>query len=205
MRKMMVLAAVVAALAMVSQPTEARDRGFGFRHFSGHAAPNLHLRHHGFKFHHGGSAGKPWAFRSRRFGHFDDPRFALKFGHAPHFQRRHFGHFRRPGLVLKFGAGDFVLRFGDVPHFKHRHFGHKRHHHTLFFGLDLPRQFRPWPDRGFDFEDRHKDPGHRRGIPGFQGGHRAGLPHGAPPEALLEELEQMGFRHVPELLRGWDP
>ena len=41
MRKMMVLAAVVAALARASQPAEARDRGFGFRHFSGHAVPKL--------------------------------------------------------------------------------------------------------------------------------------------------------------------
>jgi hypothetical protein len=41
MRKMMLLVAVVAALGMVSQPTEARDRGFGFRHFSGHAGSEL--------------------------------------------------------------------------------------------------------------------------------------------------------------------
>jgi hypothetical protein len=71
MRKTMVLAAVVAALGMVSQPTEARDRGFGVRHFSGHAAPKLHLRHHGFKFHHDGSAGKLRGFKSRHLEHFD--------------------------------------------------------------------------------------------------------------------------------------
>jgi hypothetical protein len=57
MRKMLVLAAVVAALGMVSQPTEARDRGFGFRHFSGHAVSKLHLGNPGFKFHHGGFVG----------------------------------------------------------------------------------------------------------------------------------------------------
>ena len=26
-----------------------------------------------------------------------------------------------------------------------------------------------------------------------------------PPEALLKQLEEMGFRHVPELLRSRDP
>jgi hypothetical protein len=103
MRKMMVLATVVAALAMVSQPTEARDRGFGFRQFSGHAVPKLHLRHPGFKFHHGGFVGKPRSFKSGHFGHFDHRGFAFRFGHAPRFNPRHFGHFRHPGLVLKFG------------------------------------------------------------------------------------------------------
>jgi hypothetical protein len=29
-----------------------------------------------------------------------------------------------------------------------------------------------------------------------------GLHSGAPPEALLKQLEEMGFRHVPELLRS---
>jgi hypothetical protein len=127
MRKRMVLAAVVAAFGMVSPPTEAHDRGFGFRHFSGYATPKLHLRHQGFKLHHGGGlVGKLRPFKSRHFG--------FKFEHAPHFNPRHFGHLRQPGLVLKFSDGDFVLRFGDVPPFKHRHFGHKRHHRTPFFG-----------------------------------------------------------------------
>jgi hypothetical protein len=83
MRKIMLLAAVVAASWMLSQPAEARDRGFGFRHFSGHAAPKLHLRHHGFKFHHGGFVGKPRAFKSRHFGHFGHRGFSSNFGHAP--------------------------------------------------------------------------------------------------------------------------
>jgi hypothetical protein len=42
-------------------------------------------------------------------------------------------------------------------------------------------------------------------MPGSQGGKDGGLHRGAPPEALLRELEQMGFRHVPELLRSRDP
>jgi hypothetical protein len=41
-------------------------------------------------------------------------------------------------------------------------------------------------------------------MPGLEGG-EAGLHRGAPPEALLKQLEQMGFRHVPELLRARDP
>ena len=101
MRRMMVLAAVVAALGMVSQPTEARDRSFGFRHFSGHAMPKLHLRNQGFKFHHGGFVGKPRPFKSRHFGHFDHRGSAFKFGHAPHFEPRH---------VLGFGVRAWPAR-----------------------------------------------------------------------------------------------
>ena len=204
MRKMVVLAAVVAALAMASQPAEARDRGFGSRHFSAQSGPKLHLRHHGLQFHHGGVLGKHRSFKSRHFGHFGHRGFSSKFGHVPRFKPRHFGHFGQGGLVLKFGDGDFVLRFGHVP-FKHRHFGHRHHHHPLFFGFDQPRGFRPWHDRGFALEDRRGLHGHRQSMPGSHGGQRGGLHHGAPPEALLEQLEAMGFRHVPELLRGRNP
>jgi hypothetical protein len=181
MCKMVVLAAVVAALAMASEPAEARDRGFGSRHFSAHSGPKLHLHHHGLKFHHGGVFGK----------------------HHP-FKSRHFGHFGRGGLVLKFSDRDFVLRFGHVP-FKHRHFGHRHHHTALFFGFDHPRRVRPSHDRGFAFQDRRGVHGHRQSMPGSQGGQGGGLHGGAPPEALLQQLEAMGFRHVPELLRSRDP
>lgn len=204
MRKVMVLATVVAALAMVSQPTEARDRGFGVRQLSGHAVPKLHLRHHGFKFHHDGFVRTPRPFKSRHFGWFDHRALALRFGHARHFKPRHFGHFRHPGLVLKFGDGDFVLRFGHFPHFKHRNFGHRQHHHGLFFGSDQLRRFRPWHDRGFAFQDRRGLHAHRPSMPGPQGGQGGGLHGGASPEALLEQLEAMGFRQVPELLRARD-
>jgi hypothetical protein len=204
MCKMVVLAAVVAALAMASQPAEARDRGFGFRHFSGHAAPKLHLRHHGFKFHHGGVFGKDGPFKSRHFGHFGHRGFSSKFGHFPRFKPRHFGHFGQGGLVLKFGDGDVVLRFGHVP-FKHRHFSHRHHHPGLFFGFDQPRRVRPSRDRGFAFQDRRGVHGHRQSMPGSQGRQGGGLHGGAPPEALLQQLEEMGFRHVPELLRSWNP
>jgi hypothetical protein len=203
MRKIILLAAIVAALGMASQVTEARDRGFGVRHFSGHAGPKLHLRHHGLKFHHGGFVGKPRAFKSGHFGHFGHRGFSSKFGHVPRFKPRHFGHFGQRGLVLKFGDGDFVLRLGHVP-FKHRHFSHRHHHPGLFFGFDQPRRFRPWHDRGSVFEDRRGVHGHRQSVPASQGGQGGGLHGGAPPEALLQQLEAMGFRHVPELLRSWD-
>ena len=191
---MVVLAAVGAALAMASQPAEARDRGFGFRHFSGHAAPKLHLRHHGFKFHQGSVFGKHRPFKSRHFGHFGHRGFSSKFGHVPRFG----------GLVLKFGDGDFVLRFGRVP-FKHRHFSHRHHHPGLFFGFDQPRQFRPCHDRGVALGDRHEAHGHGQSMPGSRGGQGGGLHRGAPPEALFQQLEAMGFRHVPELLRDRNP
>jgi hypothetical protein len=205
MRKVVVLAAVVAALAMASQPAEARDRGFGSRHVSAHSGPKLHLRQHSLKFHHGGVFGKHPPFKSRHFGHFGHRGFAYNFGQAPHFKPRHFAHFRQRGLVLKFSDGDAVLRFGHMPHLKDHHFGHRHHHPGLFFGFDQPRRFRPWHDRGFAFEDRRGLNTHRQSTPESQGGQGGGQHRGAPPEALLEQLEQMGFRHVPELLRSWDP
>src|SRR5688500_18741967 len=85
MGKMMLLAAIVAALAMASQPAEARDRGFGFRHFSGHAGPKLHMRQDGLKLHHRGLFGKPRPFKSRQLEHFDHRGFAFKFGHVARF------------------------------------------------------------------------------------------------------------------------
>ena len=204
MCKMVVLAAVVAALAIGSQPAEAGDRGFGSRHFSGHAGPKLHLRQHGLKVHHGGVFGKHGPFKSRHFGHFGHRSFSSKFGHVPRFKPRNFGHFGQGGLVFKFGDGDFVLRFGHVP-FKHRHFGHRHHHPGLFFGFDQPRRFRPWHDRGFAWGNRRELTGQRPSMPGSQAGQGGGRHGGAPPEALLKQLEEMGFRHVPELLHSRDP
>jgi hypothetical protein len=202
MRTIILVAAIIAALGTMSQPAEARDRGFGSRHFSAHSGPKLHLRHHGLKFHHGGVFGTHRPFKSRHFGHFDHRGFAFKFGHVPRFKPRHFGHFGDGGLVLKFSDGDFVLRFGHMPHFKHHHFGRRHHHRGLFFGFDQPRRLRPWHDRGFAFEDRRELLGYHQSMPGPHGGGGGGLHGGAPPEALLKQLEGMGFRHVPELLRG---
>jgi hypothetical protein len=107
------------------------------------------------------------------------------------------------GLVRRFGDGDAVLKFGHVLPFKPRGFGHGHGQSGLFFRFDRPRQKRRWHDRGFVF----KDPplGHLRdfrdSIPRSQTGQGGGLHSAAPPEALLRRLEQMGFRHVPELLR----
>jgi hypothetical protein len=205
MRKNLLLAAVVAALAMASQPAEARDRGFGSHHFSAHSGPKLHLRHHGLKFHHGSVFGRHRPFKSRHLGHFGHRSFSSKFGHVPRFKPRHFGHFGQGGLVLKFGDGDFVLRFGHVPHFKRRHFGHRHHHPGLFFGFDQPRRFRPWHDPGFAWGNRRELTGPPPSMPGAQGGEGGGLHGDAPPEALLRQLEEMGFRYVLELLRRRDP
>jgi hypothetical protein len=100
MRKILVFAAILAALGVASQAAEARDRTFSFRHFSPHAGVRLHLRHHSFGFHHGGFFGKP----------------------------RHFGHFGHRHFVFKFGDhGGFVFKSGHIPHFKQRHFGHFDH------------------------------------------------------------------------------
>ena len=194
----------VAALAMASQPAEARDRGFGSRHFSAHSGPKLHLRDHGLKFHRGGVFGKHRLFKSRHFGHFGHRGFSSKFGHVPRFKPRHFHHFGQGGLLLKFGDGDFVLRFGHIPRFKHHHFSHRHHHRGLFLGFDQPRHFRPWHHRGFAWENRRELAGQRPSMLGSQGGQGGGLHGGAPPEALLKQLEEMGFRHVPELLRSRD-
>ena len=89
MRRLVMFAAVLAAVAIAPQPGEAGDRGFGFRHFSPHPAAGLHLPRHGFKHHHG------------QF-----------FGKHRHLEPRH------GGLVLKFSDGDFFLRFGSAPHFQ---------------------------------------------------------------------------------------
>jgi hypothetical protein len=149
MRPILLLVAVVAALGMEPQPAEARDRGFGFRQFSGHFGPKLHLRHHGLKFHHGRFVRQPQAFKSRHFGHFDHGGFAARSGHGPRLKLRHFG---QGGLVLKFDHGAFVLKSGQKPRFKGHHFGRKHHHQGLFFGSGPPRQFRP-RHGGFGFKD----------------------------------------------------
>jgi hypothetical protein len=54
MRKIAVLAAMLAVLAMASQGAEAGNRGVGFRHISPHVGAKLH----GFKLHRSGVFGK---------------------------------------------------------------------------------------------------------------------------------------------------
>jgi hypothetical protein len=46
--------------------------------------------------------------------------------------------------------------------------------------------------------------GQRPSMPGSLAGHGGARHGGAPPEALPKQLEEMGFRHVPELLRSRD-
>jgi len=131
MRKIMLLAAIVAALGMAPQSAEARDRGFSLRHFSGARWPEA-------------APATPWpqvpprrllweasAFQAAALRSLRPQGFAFKFGYVPHFKPRRFGHFGQGRLVLKFGDGDFVLKFGHMPHFKHHHFGHRHRDHRL--------------------------------------------------------------------------
>jgi hypothetical protein len=104
MRRIVVLAAMLAVLGMVSQAAEAGNRGTGFRHIS----PHVGAKFHGFKLHRPGFVGK---------------RNAFKFGKARLFKPRPFSRFGRSGLVLKFSDGAFALQFGHVPHFKPHPFG----------------------------------------------------------------------------------
>lgn len=181
MRRSVILAAMLAAWAMAPQPAEAGDRGFGFRHFAPHAGAKFHRPHHGPEFHHRGFFGKQ--------RHFRPP----------------FGQFGHRGLVLKFGDGSFAFKFGHVPHPKLHRFKHRHRHGGLFFGFDRSRPFGPLQHRGFVLKDRGHRPGHLRDlrprVPRSEGGRGGGAHGGAPPEALLERLEQLGFRHLPELLR----
>jgi len=204
MRKIMLLAAILAMLGMASQSAAARDHGFSFRQFSEHAVPKLHLRHHGLKFHHGGVFGKDGAFKSRHFGHFGHRSFSSKFGHVPRFKPRHFGLFGLGGLVLKFGDGDFVLRFGHVG----------SNIVTSAIGTIIPVSSSGSISHG----------GSGRGtIAALHGGIGVSLPGSARacrvhrPARVVggtathrqkpysNSSKQMGFRHVPDLLRTLNP
>jgi hypothetical protein len=99
MRKIAVLAAMLAVLGMASQAAEAGDRRVGLRHSSLHVGGKLH----GFKFHRPGFFGK---------------RSIVRFGEPRLFKPRHFSRFGHSGLVFKFSDGTFALRFSHVPHFK---------------------------------------------------------------------------------------
>jgi hypothetical protein len=182
MRKILMLAAMLAAVGIAPQPAEAGDRGFGFRHFSGHAGAKFHRPHHGLKFHRRGLFGK-----------------------HRQFEPRHFGHFGHRGFVLKFGVGDLRFRFGHVPRFERHLFGHRHGHGGLILRFGQPRHLAPWHHRGFAFRMHRRDAPQRfdrfeHGFPGFQHAPR-GLHGGVPPEAILRRLEELGFRHVPTLLR----
>ena len=69
MRKIAVLAAMLAVLGMASQAADAGNRSAGFRHVSPHVGAKLH----GFKFHRPGFFGK---------------RSIVKFGETQHRQVR---------------------------------------------------------------------------------------------------------------------
>jgi hypothetical protein len=155
MRKILVLAAIVAAVGMVSQATEARDRTFSFRHFSPHAGTGFHLPHHG------GFFGKhrhfkPWPFgqlghRGSVFKFGDHEGFVFEFGHVPHFKPRHFGRFGHKG---RFGDDrGFSFRFGHIPRFKPQPFGPG--HGGPFFKFGHLRPFAPWQALALPFRAPH--------------------------------------------------
>jgi hypothetical protein len=191
--KIMLLTAIVAALGMVPQPSEADDGGFASRPFPGHFGPTLQLPQHGRDFHGGSFFAKPGPFEPQHFGRFDHMYFVFEFGHVRQFEPRRFGHFGQGGLVLKLGNGDFVLGFAPVPLFKPDHFGDRPQHEGPFFGFGELRPFGSWHDRGFAFEDRHQPPEHQDSLPNSRGDQGGGLHGGGPPEALLRELERIGL------------
>jgi hypothetical protein len=193
MRRIVVLAAMLAVLGMVSQGAEAGNRGTGFRHISPHVGATFH----GFKLRRPGFVGK---------------RNALKFGRARLFKPRPFSRFGRSGLVLKFSDGAFALQFGHVPHFKPHPFG--LGHGGLLFRFGAWRHFKPLRPRGLTVGKpwQHLRSRHLTGFDDSSWGSEPSR-HGAAPipasfEAVLRQLEEQGFRHVPKLLReqsDWQP
>ena len=181
MRKIAVLAAMLAVLGMASQAADAGNRGAGLRHVSPHVGAKLH----GFKLHRPGSFGK---------------RSIVKFGKPRLFKPRHFSRFGHSGLVFKFSDGTFAVRFGHIPHFKPHPFGHC----GRFLKFDDRRHFKPSHRRfrsahvmSFDDSGRGSERAPRGTVPGP-----------GSFEAVLKQLEEQGFRHVTTLLRErsyWQP
>jgi hypothetical protein len=190
MRKIAVLAAMLAVLGMASQAAEAGDRRVGLRHSSLHVGGKLH----GFKFHRPGFFGK---------------RSIVRFGEPRLFKPRHFSRFGHSGLVFKFSDGTFALRFSHVPHCKSHPFGHGGRFPK--FGDRL--HFKPWHRHGFAFEPRRFRSAHLVGFDDrWRGSDQAPrvvtVPGPGSFEAVLRQLEEQGFRHVTTLLRErsyWQP
>ena len=195
MRGIVIFAATLAALAIAPQPAAAGDRGVGFRHFAPHAGAKFHRPHHSLELSDRRFAGKHRLFKQRHSGR--------SVGKHRHFEQRHFGRSGHQRFVFKFRDRGFGLKFGHVPQLKPHRFEHRHGPGGRSFGFDRPRGFErrrhgPALDQG-----RAEDPrrlqafGHR--LRSVEGRTR----RGAPPEAaILERLEELGFRHVPHLLRG---
>jgi hypothetical protein len=203
MRKIAVLAAMLAVLGMASQAADAGNRGAGFRHVSPHVGAKVH----GFKLHRPGF-GKRSIVKLHRPGFFGK-RSIIKFGKPRLVKPRHFSRFGRSGLVFKFSDGTFALRFGHVPRFKPHPFGHggrflkfgdRRHFkpsHRRGFAFGEPRRFRSAHVMSFDHSGRGSERAPRGTVPGP-----------GSFEAVLKQLEEQGFRHVTTLLRErsyWQP
>jgi hypothetical protein len=186
MRKIAVLAAMLAVLAMASQGAEAGNRGVGFRHISPHVGAKLH----GFKLHHPGVFGK---------------RGIVRLGKPRLFKPRHFSRFGHSGLVFKFSDGTFAFRFGDVPHFM----PHPLRHGGRFLKFGDRLHVKPSHRRGFAFgEPRRFRSAHLMSFDDRWRGSRGTVPAPGSFEAVLKQLEEQGFRHVTTLLRErsyWQP
>lgn len=211
MRMIGIIAAMLTALGMAPQPAEAGERGIGFRHFSPHAGAKFARPHHGAKFHHRGIFAKQRHLSPHAGARFARPHHGARFDHRRifakqrHFKSRHLRDFDPDGLVLKFGDGGFALKFGHIPHFTPDRFEHRHGHRRPFFGFDRPGSFKPW-DHGFTSrEDRHGGPEHLKRfghhLPRSPEGRTRGRRGAASEAAILEQLEELGFRHVPKLLR----
>jgi hypothetical protein len=191
MRKIVVLAAMLAVLGMASQAAGAGNRGAGFRHISPHVGAKLRA----FKLHRPGVFGKRSIVKVRK------PRL---------FKPRHFSRFGPSGLVFKFSDGTFAFRFGHVPHFKPHPFGHG----GRFLRFGDRRHFKPSHRRGFAFgEPRRFRSAHVMSFDdSWRDSERAArvvtVPGPGSFDAVLKQLEQQGFRHVTRLLREqshWKP
>jgi hypothetical protein len=198
MRKIVVLAAMLAVLGMASQAADAGNRGVGVRHLSPHVGAKIH----DFKLHRPGVFGKRNVFQAGKRSVFKSgKRSAFKVGKRRLFEPRSFSRFGRSGLVLKFSDGALALRFGHVPRFK----PHPFEHGGRLFKFGDRRHFKPRHRRGFAFgKPWHFRSGHlgfddrRRG---FEGAPRRTVPGPGSFEAVLKQLEEQGFRQVTRLLR----
>jgi hypothetical protein len=201
MRRIGLLAAMLAVLGMASQAADAGNRGIGARHLS----PHVGAKFHGSKFHRPNVFGKRSIVKLHRPGFFGK-RSIVKLGKPRLFKPRHFRRFGRSGLVFKFSDGTFAFRFGHVPHFKPHPFGHG----GRFLKFGDRRHFKPSHRRGFAFgKPRRFRSAHRMSFDdSWRGAERA--PRGTVPgpgsfEDVLKQLEEQGFRHVTRLLREGPP
>jgi hypothetical protein len=121
MRKVLMLAVMLIAPALLPERAEAGDRGHGFRHAPSHFGAGRHFSHPG-KWLHGRSFSQHRHFWPRHFGHsagrvvlqFHSGGHGFKFGHRPFFKPHHVFRHRAP--VLTFGHQQFLKPWGFSHH-----------------------------------------------------------------------------------------